>query len=109
MPTTQIARPGNFSIPFGESGEDCKTFSGWIIENGHGVGGFDDPWFEKNEALKMEEGMLIYYNEKRDAFIDYSSSDGEEYPAQQVQTTEGLKTLYQIGAGGFVWKEEVAE
>lgn len=101
-----IFSKGRFSIPSAEDPGVYVTFEGWTNGNGLGCGNFEDVYLEKPEAMRFCEISLVSYDEEKDQFVDYSSSEGDFYPAEKLMTTEGEKVLYQIGGGGLVWEKE---
>jgi hypothetical protein len=86
------------------------NWNGWLM-----------PYFERDDllqAIKSQPGMSnVTYDEKDDQFIAFMGADPdkatpeereeltERYPAQQVETIDGIKTLYALGAGSWCWEE----
>lgn len=82
--------------------------------------GWAEPYFERDVLLgrlKTERGLSnVTYDAKADEFIAFMGGDEakmtaeereemtERYPAQQVETTDGVKTLYGLGAGSWCWE-----
>lgn len=69
------------------------------------------PYFEKDEANRVVASynelaeLPIYYDAKTDAFkIDeLMGFDGTEWQGEDIQTEDGTKHLYGIGACSWVW------
>ena len=75
--------------------------------NGWAVG-----YFEKDEAIRVMQGYNqsaeepMVYNEASDSFIIWHDNDGLDYEywkGEDIQTEDGIKHLYGIGAYSWVW------
>ena len=75
--------------------------------------GWACPYFEKDEALRVMEGYNecaespIFYNADYDTFYHFGtdSFDGEMWRGYDIHTEDGIKHLYGIGAGSWVWDD----
>lgn len=84
--------------------------------------GWAEPYFERDvllAGLKTEPGLSnVTYDEKGDQFVAFMGSDPdkvmtpeereemtERYPAQQIETSDGVKTVYALGASSWCWEE----
>ncbi len=73
--------------------------------------GWATPYFEVAEALRVmddynkDTGNLMYYDEEADSFRIASTEYTEEeiWKGKNIQTDEGIKHLYGIGAYCWVW------
>lgn len=75
--------------------------------------GWATPYFEKDEAIRVMQGYnegkeiaeQMTYDEENDMFIawleDYK--DYDYWKGEDIQTEEGIKHLYGIGAYAWVW------
>jgi len=101
------ATKSNFSIDGTEQREGYtfgQTWNGWAC-----------PYFELETALKIaefcslpDEPFIIRYNADKDAFECIEGNEIEdmyEVPAQTIDTVDGLKKVYPIGAFGWVWED----
>ena len=76
--------------------------------------GWATPYFEKDEAERVVASynelaeLPIYYDAKIDAFkIDeLMGFDGTEWQGEDIQTEDGIKHLYGIGAYSWVWDDD---
>lgn len=70
--------------------------------------GWSTPYFEIAEAKRVAEGFNecaenpIFYNEQSKKFYTF---DGDVWKCETVQTDEGIKHLYGIGAYSQPWEE----
>lgn len=87
-------------------GEYPKAYIGYT--SGRLWNGWATPHFEIDEAKRVAEGFNecaenpIFYNEQSKKFYTF---DGEIWKAETVQTEEGIKDLYGIGAYSWTWDE----
>lgn len=87
-------------------GEYPKAYIGYT--SGKLWNGWATPHFELEEAKRVVEGFNecaenpIFYNEKLKTFYTF---DGDIWKPETVQTAEGIKHLYGIGAYSWVWDE----
>lgn len=78
-------------------------WNGWVI-----------PYFTKAEGLRMLPHVFgLTYDAREDAFvyIDECAGDDSEamvFSAAQIETVDGIQTLYGIGAGFWTWETAVA-
>lgn len=80
------------------------TWNGWAC-----------PYFELETAKEIaefcslpEEPFTITYNAVKDVFECVEGIDPEdthEVPSQVINTVDGLKTVYALGAYGWVWDD----
>lgn len=84
------------------------VYEAWIGEDTWN--GFQCPYFEKHVAEKMAEDMLeLSYDQKTDSFVweevtdRNESGNYEEFSACDIETPEGFKKVYAIGAWAWVW------
>lgn len=85
---------------------------GWT--RGENWNGWECPRFELAEAMKVaaendgQDGMfLIRYDEPSDTFIvmDENNEDMvDTYKGEPLETPEGIKTVYAIGAWAWTWE-----
>lgn len=95
-----VAERGNFSI----DGEDAKK--GWTF--GDSWNGFECPYFEKPEADmiakefggRFENGEYLFPLDP-----DEPNGETENFSSQEIDTTEGKKTVWAIGAWGWTWSD----
>lgn len=103
----KIATKSKFSIDGNEAYEGFtfgQTWNGWAC-----------PYFELGTALKIaemcslpEEGYTVSYNAVINAFEMVESPEPEDtynVEAQTINTVDGLKTVYALGAFGWVWDD----
>lgn len=75
--------------------------------------GWATPYFEKEEAIRVmhdynserDLSEHMYYDEKNDMFITWCGvlNEYEYWRGEDIQTTEGIKHLYGIGAYSWIW------
>ena len=98
-------------------GEYPEAYIGYT--SGRLWNGWATPHFEKDEALRVmrgynecrEEAEQMTYDEENDMFIAWleNYNDYDYWKGEDIQTTDGIKHLYGIGAYSWVWdKEEIA-
>jgi len=75
--------------------------------------GWACPSFELDEAKKIAEfvsyaeGYEVVYIEETDKFIEYTNKEWtDEWEAHIIETVDGPKKVYSIGAFGWVWANE---
>lgn len=74
---------------------------------------YDVPYFEMDVAIKIAEEFnvcaeeLIIYDDIYNNFYlyDEGNKEYEIWKGKEFKTTEGIKTLYGIGAWGWQWEE----
>lgn len=107
----KVARTGVFTI----TGLPGKEFKGYTLNDDWN--GWATPYFETAEAREIADllqGRMIYDSpphymfaagdeEKKGSFADFT--DGP-YEQQEIETTEGKKTVYPIGAYVWAWEEK---
>lgn len=79
-----------------------SRWNGWAI-----------PYFEKEEAIRVmkdynkNSDSPMYYNEGKDKFYHFGtdSYSGETWRGEDMQTEDGIKHLYGIGAGSWIWDD----
>lgn len=87
-------------------GEYPKAYIGYT--SGKLWNGWATPHFELAEAKRVAEGFNecaenpIFYNEQSKTFYTF---DGEIWKPETVQTADGIKYLYGIGAYSWTWDE----
>ena len=75
--------------------------------------GWATPYFEKEEAIRVMQGYnkcsdeveKMTYDEENDIFITWIEgyNDYEYWKGEDIQTEDGVKHLYGIGAYSWVW------
>lgn len=76
--------------------------------------GWACPYFEVNEALEILKAFNecaespMYYDEVNDTFRvnGTEDTDAEVWKGRNYTTTDGIKHLYAIGNGAWVWDDE---
>jgi hypothetical protein len=83
--------------------DDVNTFIAWT---------FDETWnewavphFEKSEVDKVAKIHNCTYNPKKDSYEFVQGKEVEEFEGIKIQTLDGPKKVYPIGAGSWVWDE----
>lgn len=92
-------------------GDYPKAYIGYT--SGRLWNGFATPCFELDEAKRVMVGnnetaeYPMHYDEVYDQFyvLDTESGELEKWKAENIQTEEGIKKLYGIGAYSWVWDE----
>lgn len=92
-------------------GEYPKAYIGYT--SGKRWNGWATPYFALDEAKRVAEGFNecaenpIFYNEESKTFYTFGtdSISAEMWKEETVQTEEGIKHLYGIGAYSWVWDE----
>jgi hypothetical protein len=92
-------------------GEYPKAYIGYTT--GKLWNGWATPYFEKEEAIRVAEGFNecaenpIEYDEIYDQFyiLDKETTELEKWEGIEIQTAEGFKHVYGIGAYSWVWDE----
>ena len=75
--------------------------------------GWATPHFEKEEAIEVMKAYNqctespMFYNEEFDTFYHFGTegNSGEMWRGEKCRTSEGIKTLYGIGAYSWVWDD----
>lgn len=78
--------------------------------------GWACPYFEKNVAdyiakkVSVNEDYCLYYDEEQDKYLLYESEDGklvetDYFEKRIINTPEGIKEVYPIGAGSWIWDD----
>ena len=75
--------------------------------------GFAEPFFDKTEAMKLVKGLSIgpdaksnvklSYYKSRDAFVEKWDGETYAYKPYSVQTIDGPRKLWPIGAAYWTW------
>ena len=103
---------------------DDANFTGYL--SGYKWNGFDDPYFEKDEADRVaayinemekenESGCWMEYDEEKDAYCYYYHDDKESpHPAEEWQGVDididgAVHHLYRIGGGSWCWMTDDEE
>ena len=104
---TLYGRKSMFAIEDGPEYEGYTTGEGWKV--------YESPYFEKEviEQIFTDISDVVWgYNETKDYYtyhlLDHSIEDVNDLPVVQgtfVETMEGTKHVYQLGAGAWVWDE----
>jgi hypothetical protein len=84
---------------------------GWT--RGERWNGWECPRFEKAEALAIiaaikEQGAVVAYDAEADVIryrLEGAEDEDTEVPAFQMETAEGVKTVYALGAWSWIWSE----
>lgn len=90
---------------------DCypKAYIGYT--SGKLWNGWATPYFEKEEAIRVAEGFNecaefpMQYDEIYDQFYARYDDDYEIWKGEDIQTADGIKHLYGIGAYCWIWDE----
>jgi hypothetical protein len=99
------AKAAKFSI------DDSAEYQGWTF--GETWNGFACPYFEKDVADKMtkdfsDEDWKLYYDAKKNSFIHEPKDEQyetEEFEVTTIDTLDGKKEVWPIGAYFWVWEE----
>lgn len=83
-----------------------KTFPGYTF--GEDWNGFSVPYFEKEQADRIMEALGGEYKDDTYTFDDGYGGE-EEYEKQTIDTVDGKKIVYPIGAYNWTWGEESKE
>jgi len=93
--------------------DDTVSFEGWT--DGSLWNGWACPAFEKQEADRLAAhlrsvGCVAEFDAAKDAFTirEFDGADlydPEEYEGLDIETPEGTKRVYAIGAYSWVWQE----
>ena len=81
--------------------------------NGDLWNGWATPYFTYEEAQRLQaeinqcEGMRMFYESRADKFYWQHEDDDEPYvwKGEDIQTVDGIKHLYGIGAYSHIWDE----
>lgn len=65
--------------------------------------GWDAPYFEKSEAMKISEQMKGVWTRDGEVITLEAGEELEEYEVQTIETVDGPKQVYAIGNGGWTW------
>jgi len=97
--------------------EDFLRATGWT--QGERWNGWQCPRFEKAEALKvmaqfsaedLNNGDTLTYDEANDRFVltqgDYPDEEPEYFDGVEIETAQGEKVVYAIGAWSWTWDAE---
>lgn len=75
--------------------------------DGQDWNGWECPWFEFQEAMKIAENPRsnVTYDADRDVFLfdDGQEDQPTEYEAQHRETVDGTRKLYPLGASQWIW------
>ena len=90
------------------NGVTDDEFEGYT--NGELWNGWEKPYFEKRisdkilEVCKKYVDDRSYYDNKKDEYIIYSNNDEPEiFVSEIIETSDGRKKVYGIGAGSWTW------
>lgn len=90
------------------NGVTDNEFEGYT--NGELWNGWEKPYFEKRisdkilEVCKKYVDDRSYYDNKKDEYIIYSNDDEPEiFVSEIIETSDGRKKVYGIGAGSWTW------
>jgi hypothetical protein len=81
-----------------------ESYDGWTFDDEWN--GFDVPYFEKAVADKIAKDCNGIYNEKDKTYVFPDENDEEFYKEQEIDTTDGKKVVYPIGAYAWTWTED---
>jgi hypothetical protein len=91
------------AIRFKVSIDDKNTFIAWTFSEKWNE--WSEPYFEKSEADKVAKIHNCKYNLDNDTYEYEQNGDVEEFEGIEIKTIEGIKKVYAIGAGSWVWDE----
>jgi hypothetical protein len=101
-------------LPFAEEGSDTLDgIEAWTF--GDLWNGWQTPYFEKDKADQIVKDLRDEYpaefkdNGKTKSYIFTIEGETDIFVAQTIQTTEGEKEVYPIGAYSWVWKKAEEE
>lgn len=84
-----------------------QTFPGYTF--GDDWNGFEVPYFEKAEADKIMQALKGSYKNGTYVFDSGDEDDPDEYEVQTIDTVDGPKEVYAIGAYGWTWSSPEQE
>jgi len=114
--TNSAAEPQNARLTyFGIDGVYDSQFEGYTL--GETWNGWDMPYFTKKQALEVAAAFVeqteydnVYHDPNSDTFVFYTKGlENEEFGSTVIYIDGELTTVYPIGGGGWVWKEEEKE
>lgn len=99
------ARAAVFSI------DDEKKYKGWTFDDDWN--GWACPYFEKKEADAIMKDFKGKFDKKKNAYLFNPEGDGDKVPLadwdvyemQVIDTPDGKKEVWAIGAWAWVWSE----
>jgi hypothetical protein len=104
---TLYGRKSMFAIEDGPEYVGYTTGEGWKV--------YESPYFEKEVVEQIfidTEDVVWGYNELQDYYtyhlLDHSIEDVNDLPVVRgtfIETIEGTKHVYQLGAGSWIWSE----
>ena len=105
---TLYGRKSMFAIEDGPEYIGYTTGEGWKV--------YESPYFEKEVVEQIfidTEDVVWGYNELQDYYtyhlLDHSIEDVNDLPVVHgtfIETIEGTKHVYQLGAGSWIWSEK---
>lgn len=105
---TLYGRKSMFAIEEGPEYVGYTTGEGWKV--------YESPYFEKEVVEQIfidTEDVVWGYNELQDYYtyhlLDHSIEDVNDLPVVRgtfIETIEGTKHVYQLGAGAWIWSEK---
>ena len=105
---TLYGRKSMFAIEDGPEYVGYTTGEGWKV--------YESPYFEKEviEQIFIDTQDVVWgYNELQDYYtyhlLDHSIEDVNDLPVVRgtfIETIEGAKHVYQLGAGSWIWSEK---
>ena len=105
---TLYGRKSMFAIEDGPEYIGYTTGEGWKV--------YESPYFEKEVVEQIfidTEDVVWGYNERQDYYtyylLDHSIKDVNDLPVVRgtfIETIEGTKHVYQLGAGSWIWNEK---
>lgn len=97
LESNTVARKGTFSD------SDGNQYDGYTF--GENWNGFAVPYFEKSVALNIAIALGGTFDADKNSYVFEEESD-EEYVSQLINTVDGEKNVYPIGAYSWVWSED---
>jgi len=104
---TLYGRKSMFAIEDGSEYVGYTTGEGWKV--------YESPYFEKEVVEQIfidTEDVVWGYNELQDYYtyhlLDHAIEDVNDLPVVRgtfIETIEGTKHVYQLGAGSWIWSE----
>jgi hypothetical protein len=90
--------PEGFIGPF-EGWSDGTDWNGWAV-----------PFFELDQAMEVlaalrRTGRTSEYDPQTDTFVfaEQEDDDEEQYPSSEIDTADGPRKVYGLGAGVWIW------
>lgn len=112
QPSHWVQRRFNIESDFEGNGAYGTGLVGWT--RGERWNGWQCPRFEKDAALAViafnnnaAARSTAWYDAEADAMVvQWEDDDEQRYEAEQIETSDGIKTVYAIGAGVWIWQAE---